>query len=276
MAQFRYADVAWGDGLRYLGTAACIYDLWRREMLTLPAVFFVIGAFGAVAIVIQTIQIRPAFAKLPDLWSLTRQFAYTGRWMLLSSDSAVLISLCGVWTISAFHGNDFVGQFYAIANFTKPVNPLVITLCGLVMQHVAKSYEAGGVAAARRIALKFSAVTCALTLPYLLLVIAFPGTAMRLLYGAGSHFRDPTGELALRIFALSFILFVFMSLIGAFMNGIHRTRDNFLAQVVNSVATVAVAFPLTIRYGLLGHVTGATITAAVQMVAMLYFVRRAR
>jgi O-antigen/teichoic acid export membrane protein len=276
MAQFRYGDVAWGDGLRYLGTAACVGYLWQRGLLTLPFVFVVIGAFGALAIVIQTVQLRPRASGLSDLWALARQFAHTGRWMLLSSISAVLISLCGVWTISAFHGNDFVGEFYAIANFTKPANPLVITLCALVMQHAAKAYETGGIVAARRIALKFAAVTCTITVPYLLLIIAFPATAIRLLYGANTHFDDPTGDLALRFFAAGFILFILMSLMGAFMSGIHRTRDNFLAQTVNSVATVAIAFPLTIRYGLLGHVIGGTITAAVQTVAMVYLIRRAR
>jgi O-antigen/teichoic acid export membrane protein len=276
MAHFRYAEAAWGDGLRYLGTAACLGFLWMRGGLTLPVVFIVIGVFGAIAVVIQTLQVRPWMSGLSDLWALAREFATVGRWMLLSSVSAVLISVCGVWTISLFHGNDFVGEFYAIANFTKPVNPLLATLCGLVMQHAARMYDSGGIVAARRIALKFSAVTCAVTLPYLLLVVAFPGAAMRVLYGASSHFRDPTGELALRVFAVSFIIYVFMSLIGSFMNGVHRTRENFYAQVVNSVATLAIAFPLTIKYGLLGHVVGGTITAAVQAAAMVYFLRRAR
>ena len=37
------------------------------------------------------------------------------------------------------------------ANFTKPVNPILATICGLAMQYAARSYARQGVAAARRV-----------------------------------------------------------------------------------------------------------------------------
>ena len=73
-----------------------------------------------------------------------------------------------------------------------------------------------------------------MTLPYLALLIALPGPAMRIFYGADSQFRDPQGLLALRLFALGFVLFIVMSLIGSLLNGVGRTRDSFHAQVVNA------------------------------------------
>jgi O-antigen/teichoic acid export membrane protein len=275
IAHFRYADAAWGDALRYLGTAACVWFAWRAGLVTLTSVFLIIGAFSAGAIVVQALQVGLRRISPRDLLDLAREFWRAGQWMLLSSISALVISLCGVWTLSLFHGTDAVGQFYAVANFTKPINPILITFCGLIVQHAARAYDSGGIRAARAIALKLSAGACALTLPYLLLLILVPGPALRLFYGAGSHFRDPIGERALQLFAISFVLLVFMSLTGALLNGVHRTRETFVAQIVNSLATVAVALPLTIYYGLLGMILGGIAAAVVQLTSLLWFFGRA-
>jgi O-antigen/teichoic acid export membrane protein len=275
VARFRYADAVAGDALRYLGTAACAFAMWRAGALTLQNVFVVIGAFSLLGLAVQAWQVRPRAVSGADLTALARAFWHAGRWMLLTSATTVFISICGVWAISLFHGNDLVGQFYAVANFTKPINPVILTFCGLVVQHAAKAYDAGGAVAAKRIAMKFALLTGAVTLPYLTLLVALPGPAMRLLYGPDSHFRDPQGLFALRLFAAGFVLFIVLSLIGSLLNGIGRTRDSFHAQVVNSVATVAIALPLTIRYGLIGMILGGILAAAVQLVAMVYLYRRA-
>jgi O-antigen/teichoic acid export membrane protein len=276
MSHLRYGAAAWGDALRYLGTTACVGVLWHYGQLTLVRVFIVIALFTAAAVVVQALQVGLARITAADLKTLTRQFWIAGRWMLLSSLTAVITSLCGIWSVSFFHGNALVGEFYAIANFTKPVNLLIITFSGLMVQHAARAYAApvNGLAAAQRAGLRLAAIACTLAVPYLLLLMAVPGPAMRLLYGAHSHFGDPTGLIALRIFSFGFILMVFMSLIGAFMNGIGRTRENFYAQVVSSSMMLLVTFPLTIRYGLIGLVTGGSITATTQLATMVYLLRR--
>jgi O-antigen/teichoic acid export membrane protein len=99
---------------------------------------------------------------------------------------------------------------------------------------------------------------------------------MRLFYGADSHFRTGDAQLGLRLFAVGFVLFIAMSLIGSFLNGIGRSRDSFHAQLVNAVATLAIALPLTIRFGLLGMIVGGAASVAVQFVAMIWLFRRAR
>jgi O-antigen/teichoic acid export membrane protein len=262
----------WVDGLRYLGTAACVAAMWGGG-LTLPKVFFVIGVFSSAAVVIQAIQIRPRPVGRHDLAELVREFWAFGRWLLWGSLVSVLVSVCGVWTIKFFHGTDSVGEFYAIANSTRLINPLMATLCGLVVQHSAKAFADGGLAPARREAFKLGAITLALTFPYLLGLILMPDLAIRLLYGADSHFRNPEGILAMRVFAVGFVIAVFLGVAGSFLNGIGRTRDSFYAGVVSTVATVTVAFPLTIYYGMLGHVFGGVVTAALQAVALIYFIR---
>jgi O-antigen/teichoic acid export membrane protein len=275
-SRFRFADAAVGDAIRYLGTAAVVWILWRSGRVTLPGVFLVIAASSVVAIVVQAIQVGLTRVAARDLIELAREFWDAGRWLLFGSASAILVSICGVWTLSWFHGNAPVGEFYAVANFTKPINPIIITFATLVTQHVAKALAEHGMLAAKSAALRLSAGALAMTLPYLLAVILMPGLAIRFLYGADSHFRTAAGEMALRIFALGFTLFLLMSLIGSFLNGIGRTRDSFYAQIVNSVATVAIALPLTITHGLLGQIIGGAIAAAIQCCSMIYLFRRVR
>jgi O-antigen/teichoic acid export membrane protein len=277
VARFRYGAAMIGDALRYLGTAACAFAMWRAQRLTLHNVFIVIGVFSLVALLVQILQVGPRAVGGRDVMRVAREFWTLGRWMLWTSAMTILISVCGVWALSLFHGNDLVGQFYAIANFTKPVNPILVTFCGLVVQHAARAYESGGAEAARRIAAKFALLTGALTIPYVLLLVALPEQAMRLFYGSDTHFaRDVQGILALRLFALGFILLIVMSLIGSLLNGIGRARDSFYAQVVNSVATVGLALPLTIVYGLLGMILGGILAGVVQLAAMVRYLRRAR
>jgi O-antigen/teichoic acid export membrane protein len=275
MAHLRHAAAAAGDALRYLGTAACVFAMWRLNVLTLPGVFWLIGALSLATALLQTVQVGLRSIGMRDLLELAREFWTSGRWMLLTSVTTILTSLLGVWTLSWCHGNVIVGDFYAIANFTKPVNPLLLTFTALVVQHAAKAYDANGIAAARRVAMKLSGLACLLIIPYLLLVMAAPGPAMRLFYGADNHFDDGQTVLALRLLAGGFMVLTLVSFTGAFLSGVHRTRENFLAQIVNSIATVAISFPLTVYFSLTGGLIGGIATLAVQLVALLYFVRRA-
>ena len=275
LANFRYAQAIPGDALRYLGTAAGAFAVWRAGSLTLTNVFLVIAAFSVLATIVQSIQLRPSTVAPRDLLVLAREFWDAGRWLLLTSLSAVLISVCGVWALSFAHGNDVVGDFYAVANFTKPVNPILATICGLGMQYAARSYPQGGARAARRVTVKFGALALALIGPYLLALILVPGLAVGLLYGSNSHFREPAALTALRLVGVGFALLVVLSLLTSFLNGIGRTRDSFVAQLVNSVATVGVTLPMTLRFGLLGMMVGGLIAGLIQLVAMLYLFRRA-
>lgn len=275
-ARFRFAQAAIGDAIRYLGTAACMFVLWRLDRITLPSVFLVITAGAALATLVQALQVGLERITRQDLQRLAGEFWTSGRWLLYSSASAILVSLCGVWTLSWFHGNAPVGEFYAVANFTKPLNPIVMTFAALVTQHAAKTLAERGMRAAKLVGLKLTYAVMALTMPYLMIVAVLPRWSMRIFYGSESHFLTPRGELALRLFCMGFALFITMSMIGSFLNGVGRTRDSFRAQVVNSVATVAIAFPLTIAHGLIGQIIGGAVAALVQLLSMIYFFKRAR
>src|SRR5262249_18866689 len=82
MAHFRYFEAAWGDALRYLGTAACVCVMWRMHALSLPRIFVVIGAFSALAVVTQALQVGPRAIGTKDLRELLKDFWHSGRWML--------------------------------------------------------------------------------------------------------------------------------------------------------------------------------------------------
>lgn len=275
-SRFRFAAAVLGDAIRYLGTPACLFVIWHQGKLTLASVFFSIGTLAAFAIAVQAIQVGLTPIRLRDTLGFAREFWHAGRWLLLTSLTTIIIAICGVWTLSFFHGNAAVGDFYAVANFTKPINPIIMSFAALVTQHAAKALNFHGMPAAKGVALRLSLAACAMTLPFLVLIMLFPDPAMRLLYGARSHFHTTDSVLGLRLFAVGFALFILMNLIGSFLNGVHRTRDSFHAQVVNSVATVAITFPLTIMFGLIGLIGGSALAAAAQLCSMVYFFRRAR
>jgi O-antigen/teichoic acid export membrane protein len=276
MARFRYADSTWGDVVRYVGPAVALGMMSRYSAPSLSGVFIVIGACALLALGIQTYQARPVPVGWQDIARLPRESWSAGRWMLLTSVIALLTSLLTVWTLTWRYGTAEVGQFYAIANFTKPLNPLVLTFSGLLMQYVAKHYAQGGIQRARSTAIRLSALTLATTLPVLAALALFPGWSLRLLYGTETHFAGRESELLLQLFAASFVVSILMSLTGAFLNGLERTRQNFIAQIAGSLGVVVLAFPLTLRFGVIGMLIGGTVAATLQLMLMIGFAMRAQ
>jgi O-antigen/teichoic acid export membrane protein len=273
-ARFRYAGSTCGDTVRYVGPAVALWAMSRYAAPSLTVVFVVIGACALLALGIQTIQVRPAAIGWREMARLPRESWSAGRWMLLTSVIALLTSLLTVWTLTWRYGTGEVGQFYAIANFTKPLNPLVLTFSGLLMQYVAKHYAHGGIRRARSTAIRLSALTLAITLPLLAVLVLFPGWSLRLLYGKATHFAGRESELLLQLFAASFVVSILMSLCSAFLSGLEQTRSNFIAQIAGSLGVVVLAFPLTLRFGLMGMLIGGTIAATVQLMLMIWFTIR--
>jgi O-antigen/teichoic acid export membrane protein len=272
MSHMRHRDAAWGDAVSYLGLAMAAWTLKSSGALSLPTVFAAMACMYALGVLVQAMQIGLARIDRGAVGVMLKDFWLAGRWVLLSNISVVAVSLSGMWAMAFFHGRVETADFYAMGNFMKLTNPVIIGMSGLIVPAAAHALHRHGRDAAQRIALKYAGVCFALLAPYYLLLMAFPSFAIRVAYGDDSHFLG--SEFVLRMFVVGGMMVFLLTATTSFMNGIHRSRQTFIAQLAGAAGMLLVAVPLTIAYGVVGQVIGGPIAAAFHLGTLYWFLWR--
>jgi O-antigen/teichoic acid export membrane protein len=249
-----------GDAVSYFGQAACVAILAYTGNLTIHGAFAAMALTSAAAVIVQAIQVRPTFAacrNLHDLRAAASDFWMLGRWVMFGNFSTVMTMLGCSCTLAYFHGPDAVGQFQALANLMKFSNPLTICMAGLVVPAAARAFRSHGIRAAKRVTIRYGLLTGGALLPYFALLMLFPTTFIRLLYGVGS----PYGALGnqLRALVIWYSALFVAQVAGCFLNAIEQNRRAFVAQTAQAAGVVLVALPLIVLFGLDGLMLGVMI-----------------
>jgi O-antigen/teichoic acid export membrane protein len=274
MSHLRHRHAIWGDAISYLGFGTGAWILKSAGLLSLPTAFAAMAVCYAGGTLVQASQIGLAKVDRSFAKQTLRDFWKAGRWVLLTNLSTVALSLCGVWAIAYFHGRAETGEFYAMGNFLKLTNPLMISVAGLIVPVAARAVADRGAEAALRTSMKYAALGLAMLAPYYVLLLAFPSLMIRLAYGRGSHFLG--AEAVLRWFAVGSLVLYITVIATAYLNGIHRPHQTFIAQIVGSIAMIAIMLPLTIAYGAIGQVIGGPIACILQISVLASFIWKSR
>jgi O-antigen/teichoic acid export membrane protein len=250
MARLRHRAVLPGDAIAFGGRAAAVAILAKLGVLSLELAFAAIAVASFIALVVQSLQVRPLMPKGSAVLSaLAGDWAF-GRWMLLTSGTAIGTMQFVPWALGWFESLQAVAVFGAMALVMALPNPVVIAIGGLLVPAVA-SAAPQGMRAVRRATFTLALPGAALLLPYFAIVLISPDWVYAVLTKQAA-----TGELAanLRLYALGYALTLPGQVMQSILAGLGRPRLGFAAQSAHFAATLLLVVPATAIFGLAGAV----------------------
>lgn len=270
MAELRFRDAVWGDLVRYIGHVACVWVLARWHILSLEGVFQLMAAAAALGMGIQAWQLR---VRIPA-WGAIRAFAIDawklGRWVVAGNASNVCTTT--LYTVNFYYwwGPEVVGIAFALNNLLRLTNPLMFTVTSLVTPHAARARAQEGLAASKRVLLKYGGLGALMLAPYLGVLILFPHWSIRL--ATNPEYQKFWWVLV--ISAVSQGLIYLATVMSSYLNAVERNRLAFYGQVTYSAMFVVVGMPLTAIYGLAGAAVAGVVSAACIVAVNLFFIVR--
>lgn len=264
MSQFRYKELIWGDAVGYVGQLAAVSILALLGKLTVPAVYGAMTVTFLLAALVQASRAKPAPTAQQQVRDISAEFWVLGRWMLATSFTTFItgygVQSCLNWAQDLTH----VAKFQAMANLTRLANPVLAAMTGLILPAVAASGHA-------RAGLKYALLGSALLAPYFGLLLIAPQFGVSLIYGRDSDYLGYPREVRATI-AGGAALFA-TAMLTAVLGGLGRSKAFFYTQVVNTIATLLLVFPLAIYYGwkeaILG-VMGTTLITLLTTIILLW------
>ncbi len=273
MARLHHHRAMFGDAVSYIGQALVVGLLIFSGKLTVEYAFGIIATTSAIAALIQAIQLKlfipdshgsSSSNLITENWSL-------GRWVLYSN----LISLPTVyvtpWILAYFHGVGEVAAYGALSTLLGVTNPILNGMSGLIVPAVAKAKADHGLHAAKIVAAKYALQGAALLLPFYLLLTAFPGVILRLIYGKSSPYLSLTTPL--RLFVFIYATFYIWQMFAGLFNGLGKSRWTFYAQLSVAIINSLISLPLAAVVGLLGALYGGIVPMLLQVGLGIYFLR---
>jgi O-antigen/teichoic acid export membrane protein len=275
LARRSYGRAIVGDCISYLGQAAVLEMLILGNRVDVSRAFMAMALTSAAAAAVQGLQIGARPVGWSALMRLGRQFWLIGRWVMTANLTNVITSVCCSYTLARSHGDAAMGQYAAVSNLLRIANPLFITLATMIVPAVSAASPRGDSALslvrAWRVARHYGLRGAALLTPYWATLFFAPGAAIALLYPHRLEYRDLQADL--RIFVFISILNLINAVMASMFNGLRRNRRAMMAQIVGAAACVAVAIPLTVRFGLVGLLVGSLITNAAIAASLIQLYR---
>jgi O-antigen/teichoic acid export membrane protein len=273
ISELRFSECVWGDAISYLGQAALLIILGRAGILTLNGAFAIIAVTSAAAIGLQAWQIGLQPVNRSHLRSVAHDFWKLGRWMLLSSTSAIVGWLGYWWTLEWKWGLEACAMFTACAQLLKLANPIINSMSNMITPAVARASTSSGMKSATRMALRYALFGAALISPFVLGLLIFPGTILHLAYGAKSPYLGLT--LLLRLTVVNFIVGYIATMLSSWLVGLGHSRLHFYSQINNIVIALLIGLPLTAKFGVYGLIGGGIFMTTTTSILLMFLLRRA-
>jgi O-antigen/teichoic acid export membrane protein len=282
MARLEHRRAIFGDAVSYLGQAAAIWLVIHHGSISIETVFWLIIITDAIALLIQSAQLRLfAPTDTPAAHTLAqhaRHHLSLGQWILLANMVNLLTIYSIPWVIRYANGQAAVATYYALLLVLNASNPLLAGVANLITPVVAKvKAEAElrgqtGLRESQRAALKYSIQGALLLFPFFAILIAVPGLVLHIFYKAGSPYLLLTN--VMRIFAMAYVLMYISAMINSYLCGLGKSRLPFYGQVANAAVTCLITLPLVARYGITGAAWGAIFPVLAQVAFGSWFVAR--
>ncbi|WP_428939001.1 lipopolysaccharide biosynthesis protein [Fontivita pretiosa] len=273
IADLRYIDCIWGDSIRYVGQVVGITLLGLAGKLTLDHAFLVMALTAALAIVVQAAQVGMRPIRFWQLRLIARDFWRMGRWFVLGNAGGLVGSVGYWWTLTWAHGKEAAAVYGAIILPFKLANPIMNSICGLVMPAVARTTAAEGKRASTRQAIRYIAFGAALLLPYFLALAVLPTFMLKVFLPDDSPYIA-YGKY-LQLFVANYVVAYLSNTIGAWLAGLGRARWNFYSTAIAVVAAAVVGLPATVIWGVPGLILGGLFSSLVALVSGIWFVDKA-
>jgi O-antigen/teichoic acid export membrane protein len=250
---FRYRDAIWGDAISYLGQALLVGFLYLNKQTSLDRAYALMAVTSLVAVVLQSWQVKLSRFTWNELRTCGMQFWSLGKWLAVASLMSVVAGPMLPWLLNWFHGREAAAAFQAAMNVVGLANPIILSVPGVVMPAVA-NYSVGSSAPAQRSALeigmKYTLQFVLILCPLLVFLAIWPHAALAVFYGRSSFYS--TQALALRIGVIVYLFTIPMTVLGAVLTGIQRTKGNASMNGIGTLVSLLTAPPLVYFGGVAG------------------------
>jgi O-antigen/teichoic acid export membrane protein len=276
LARRSYSRALLGDCVSYIGQVVIIGLLVFGHHADVSRAFMIMAATSIVAALIQGFQLGAWPSGAAAIAEVARSFWSIGRWMMFANFTTIVTTVCCSFTLARSHGDAAMGQFAAVSNLLRIVNPLLITLATLIVPAVAlvsaEKENLQSLAAAWRVTRHYGLRGAALLIPYWLILAIFPDRAIALLYHGRAEYAGLDTEV--RIFVGISIFATINAVLTSLFNGLRRSRNAMAAQFGGAAACVLFTIPATMYCGLDGLLIGTLISNAAVAVTLIYFYLR--
>ncbi len=268
--QMRHAAAIPGDAVRCGGQALALVGLVASGHLTLVHAVTAMAVVAGLAAACQALQFRLAFAELADWRAVALGCIRVGAGSLGSNALSMASMQIYPWSLAAFGGTALAAGFQASVNVVTIVSPVLIGLCNVIPQTVAREARQGSVQTAWHAARPQMALGAAPVVAFYVLAAIWPQPILTALYGHDSPYAALT--LPVRAMAAGAILGFGVEMVNAFLHGIQQTRWCVKINATGLAVTLLVGLPLTALMGLAGGcfgMVGANIARSVSATRVL-------
>jgi O-antigen/teichoic acid export membrane protein len=249
-AEMRHIGAIPGDAIRYLGQGAALLALAATGRLTLANALAVMAAASGLGIALQAFQVSLAFNRLTDWRRTTYQCWRIGSSSLGSNLLSTLSVQMFPWLLAVLGGTILAANFQASLNVVMVTNPVLIGLCNVIPQVVARDQRRGGAAQAWRASRGHMLLGAIPVFVYYALISAWPDAVLATLYGRSSPYL--VLSMPARMMAAAAMIGFGVEMVNAYVHGLEEARLSLKINAVGLVTSILVGLPLTLAAGLNG------------------------
>jgi O-antigen/teichoic acid export membrane protein len=258
------------------GTFLGAFVLWRYKALDAGSVFAALGLGGAASAAVAAVRLRRLLSGVPTAESrvslriASADHRRYGRWSTASMlvNSASTSSYILIFSLSNLTA---AAHLRAIDNLFLPLPQFFTALSILLLPRLAALRFRNDTASASRLLRGTTLGALLAVLLYLSPLLFFGKRVVHFLYHQPAYDDCQLLVLLMCVVAIARVISNFS--VGLFFRASNTPRTDYKIQRSGGVATVLIGLPLCWHFGLPGAVTGRIITASIELLASLYYLK---
>lgn len=269
-AGLRHAAAIPGDAVRYLGQAAALVALALAGRLSLQSAVATMALLAGLGVAVQLRQCRLGLAGAGGWRPVLAACWRVGGGSLGSNLLGTMSLQLFPWSLALLGGAGLAAGFQASLNVVMVVNPVLIGLCNVVPQLVAREHRLHGARRAWRVSWRSMLAGAVPVLGFYALAAGWPRPLLAVLYGAHSPYLGLEGPV--RLMAVAAAVGFGVEMVQAYLHGMQRTRLSMRINAAGLAVSVAAGLPLTLALGLGGSciaIAGANLVRLAAAAAVL-------
>ncbi|MGF1607973.1 MAG: hypothetical protein ACFCUQ_01160 [Kiloniellales bacterium] len=271
MGQLRHAEAVPGDAISYLGQGIAMLALLYLDILTLEAVFFVMGMTSSLALIVQALQVKPQLSGLSGAMVFVKDGWELGRWVVMRRVVATIEAQGIGWVLAGVHGLEATAGFRAAVNLLAVTHPISQGIGNLVLPSVAHAHRRS-INEVVRVSWLLGLQGGVLVFPYFFLLLFVPSFALELIYGADSPYIMMSDVVV--IIVISYMMTYVSRIMAGTLAGLAKPKLTFQAALYGSIAAIFVSLPMAALGGVYYAAIGKIVSNSVRLISSTLFVRR--
>lgn len=269
--EMRHRDAVVGDVVCYGGSFLAVLGLRAAGSLDLASALAAMACVAALAALVQARRLGLPLRGPLALRATARDFVAIGGWSLMNNLVNALRVIPLLWVVGLTQGAGGAASLQALLNVVNLVNPLIIGITNVLPQVAARARRQEG-APAWLAARAYIALGSPLVLAFALVLAAFPGLVLGVVYGAGSPYAGL--GLELRMLTVFLLCGYWVEMVCAVLHGLDQPQQALGINVVGALASLGLAVPLTMLFGLAGTCAALSLGALGRLAAAQFVTSR--